>query len=290
MAAEAAGSDGAGSGGFGAWTGLALWAVLSLPFWVAWWRAGVGRASLLCPGREGMVRRVPGPMWAAGFFLVQLAGLIGLALASAVDESPSGRWAPAVMFGVSTAAAIGAWAWVLRAWPGSAERGRLRRGLAMAGVGAVIAVLSWPVLMCVSIASLIIWHALGQEPPAVAHATLVSLRSDPDVMYRVVTIAVAVVAAPVMEEIVYRGFVQSGLGKLAGLVGAGRWAGHAAVVATSGLFTLMHVGAAEPHALPTLFVLSLVLGVAYERTGRMVVPIAAHAVFNAANTALALLM
>ena len=61
-----------------------------------------------------------------------------------------------------------------------------------------------------------------------------------------------------------------------------------AVLAASAIFTLMHAGVAETHALVTLFALSLCFGVAYERTGRLFTSILMHALFNAANLALAI--
>ena len=61
-----------------------------------------------------------------------------------------------------------------------------------------------------------------------------------------------------------------------------------AITLTSVAFVLMHMTVASPHALAPLFVLSLGLGWAYERTGRLAAPIVMHMVFNLANLALAL--
>ena len=49
----------------------------------------------------------------------------------------------------------------------------------------------------------------------------------------------------------------------------------------------MHIGTAAPHAVLALFVLSLCFGAAYERSGRLTVPIVMHAIFNLANLAVA---
>ncbi len=49
------------------------------------------------------------------------------------------------------------------------------------------------------------------------------------------------------------------------------------------LFALAHASVAAPHALPTLFVLSLGFGLALERTGKLWVSVLMHAGFNAMN-------
>jgi membrane protease YdiL (CAAX protease family) len=62
------------------------------------------------------------------------------------------------------------------------------------------------------------------------------------------------------------------------------------ILGTSTLFTLVHRMGQPPvpwHALVPIFVLSVSMGVAYERTKRIGVPIAMHVCFNALNVALA---
>jgi len=66
-----------------------------------------------------------------------------------------------------------------------------------------------------------------------------------------------------------------------------RWA---AIVVASFLFALIHLPGVTWHGLPGLFVLSLILGWTYERTGNLYVPIVLHMAYNAANLALALLI
>jgi membrane protease YdiL (CAAX protease family) len=60
-----------------------------------------------------------------------------------------------------------------------------------------------------------------------------------------------------------------------------------AMIAASGLFALVHWNAvpvdARAGALPALFVLGLLFGWLFERTGRLLASITAHAAFNAAN-------
>ena len=95
----------------------------------------------------------------------------------------------------------------------------------------------------------------------------------------VVMIVLLVAVVPIMEEILYRGILQRVLGAL-GLSAA------PAILLTSVIFALMHVGAARVHALPALFVLSIGFGWAYEKTGRLIAPMVMHMLFNAGNLVL----
>ena len=111
-------------------------------------------------------------------------------------------------------------------------------------------------------------------------SVMMERRSEPWAMALLIG---AVVGAPIVEEVVFRVCVQSGL--LA-------WTGRRAVSigATSVLFVLMHIGSAAWYTLPALGVLSIALGIAYERTGRVGVPILIHAGFNAVNVLLAVFL
>ena len=57
-----------------------------------------------------------------------------------------------------------------------------------------------------------------------------------------------------------------------------------AVLVASAIFAAAHC--TQPQAVPSLFVLAVVIGYNYERTGRLLAPILIHALFNAANLAL----
>lgn len=115
-------------------------------------------------------------------------------------------------------------------------------------------------------------------PEANAHATLRLLMQEQGQwsVWWWVLVAAVVVGAPVVEEVVYRGFFQTACRSA---TGSRRWA----VLSASAVFTLMHAGVAEVHALAVLFTLSVAFGVAFERTGRLWVPITMHALFNAGN-------
>jgi uncharacterized protein len=98
----------------------------------------------------------------------------------------------------------------------------------------------------------------------------------------VLAVVVAVVAAPVVEELLFRGLLQVSLRRR-----LGSWP---AAIVSSVVFTLFHpeVLLSQPLALVGLLALSLVLARSMERTGSLVVPVVAHAVFNGSSIALAL--
>ncbi|MDX2147357.1 MAG: CPBP family intramembrane glutamic endopeptidase [Planctomycetota bacterium] len=116
-----------------------------------------------------------------------------------------------------------------------------------------------------------------------AHDTLRRLVHDADT-WAWVSAATAVLVAPIAEELLYRGFLQSSLLKASGRA----WT---AILGTSVMFTLMHASVTSGwYALVQIFALSVGLGIAFERTRSLGVPVVMHVCFNAANVALALAM
>jgi membrane protease YdiL (CAAX protease family) len=90
----------------------------------------------------------------------------------------------------------------------------------------------------------------------------------------VVLALIVVVGAPLVEELVYRGFVQAGL--------QSRVHDVLAVVVTAAWFAAVHGRIAE---LPGLFSFALVLGVAFHMTKRLGMSVVAHLAFNATGLA-----
>lgn len=163
---------------------------------------------------------------------------------------------------------------------GSASRQMPQIDAGLLGVGALL--LFWPMVMLVSwIITTIVERITGAPLDAIAHSTLAQLQqADRDVWYMIV-IAMVVIAAPVTEEVVYRGLLQDALRR----AGIKPWA---AIIIVSVIFAIMHLAAApEPSAIPgllaSLFILSLGFGWAYEKTGRLFAPIVMHMLFNAGN-------
>lgn len=149
------------------------------------------------------------------------------------------------------------------------------------GVGAGALLLAAPFVMLAGFLGSVA-HALvtGRAPEGTAHTTLGLLFDEPvegaDRLWWVATVMAAAVIAPVIEEFVYRGFLQSA---------ALRWLrnGWAAVLLTSLVFTAAHYGATSIHAMGGLFAFSVALGVVRERTGSVWACVVMHAGFNGAN-------
>jgi len=91
----------------------------------------------------------------------------------------------------------------------------------------------------------------------------------------ILLIAVVVVGAPLVEELVYRGFIQNTL--------RSRYADALALAITAAWFTVIHL---RPVEFPGLFAFALILGVTFHATKRLGMPIMAHMAFNATGLAL----
>ncbi len=93
---------------------------------------------------------------------------------------------------------------------------------------------------------------------------------------------IAVVLAPIVEEVVFRGVLFRALGDRIGV-----WLG---AIISSAIFAVIHIEVvlSQPVALGGLFAVGMVLALAYQWTGNLLVPILGHAVFNASSLGLAL--
>lgn len=88
--------------------------------------------------------------------------------------------------------------------------------------------------------------------------------------WKFVLVLLVVVGAPIVEEIVYRGSVQTQL-----VAVAGRWFG---VFITAALFALIHL---SPIEFPALFAFAVLLGLTRQWSGTLGAPIVTHMAFNA---------
>ncbi|MBW8885547.1 MAG: CPBP family intramembrane metalloprotease, partial [Planctomycetia bacterium] len=120
-----------------------------------------------------------------------------------------------------------------------------------------------------------------------AHQLLRLLGHDSGMAMRVAVVISAAVLAPLFEEMLFRGHMQTAILYTISRPQSDsprvRWA---AIFVTSIFFTLVH---GELWLMQPIFLLSICLGYAYERTGNLWVPILIHASFNAANLAVFLL-
>ncbi|MGX9715306.1 CPBP family intramembrane glutamic endopeptidase [Janthinobacterium lividum] len=107
-----------------------------------------------------------------------------------------------------------------------------------------------------------IGYAALLPPPA---APLMQINSD-----GLWLLAVGALAAPLCEEFIFRGLLQGGLRR-----SLPAWQ---AIGIAAALFALVH----PPAAMLPVFVLGLCTGIAYERSGALLAPMLAHALYNAA--------
>ena len=118
------------------------------------------------------------------------------------------------------------------------------------------------------------FELLGEELPA--QPVLTDVLSQRGASFGL-AFAMAAVIGPALEELLFRGFLQSAL---IGLVGPWR-----AILATSIVFAALH----DPGAMVPIFTLSLLLGWLRYRTGRLEAAILAHCVWNAVTILISVL-
>jgi membrane protease YdiL (CAAX protease family) len=154
-------------------------------------------------------------------------------------------------------------------------------------LGAAAMLLCYPAVATIGNGLAWLQAALSDAPSeALAHDTLQALAAEGWTLWSLLVAVIATTGIPLCEEVLYRGLLQSAIA--AALPRAGRWV---AIWLASLLFVLMHLPALDASAmagaLGALLALSLLLGLLYERTGRLAAPIAAHALFNLINLLLA---
>jgi membrane protease YdiL (CAAX protease family) len=91
-----------------------------------------------------------------------------------------------------------------------------------------------------------------------------------------VLVLIVAIGAPLVEEFVYRGLILQSL--------EGRFNDAIALVVSAAWFAAIHL---QPVELPGLFLVGLVFGLCWQRSGRIAMPILAHIGFNAAGLLIA---
>lgn len=250
----------------------------------------------LRPGgfKKAGVRKVdahPAFMWLFAAMVVYLAWQTGAQLIAGmkwVREGPAAdtmqRQGVMSMVGyaVGIAAGLGMLHLLARSGPDSGVKFKV--GDVWIGLWAFA--LAWPVVEASAIGATLVQQYMAGETPTIAHPTLAQIISSPNDPWRWVVIASVVLGAPIVEELVYRVFIQSAIIRVIG----GVWPG---VLITSVIFAAVHRLGDPENAVPwvalaPIFVLGLAMGIAYERTKRVGVPILMHMAFNAVNVGLAL--
>lgn len=259
------------------------------------WALDVIRPGSLQRRGRREVRAVPAAVWICCglilFLAPQMAGAAASTLpAKIVGARGSIRWTGttgliAYGAGLTTAAFL---LYLLRPHGGGGGGGRggdqagLRVRWMDAPIGLVCLAAAGTVVLAANlVCTLVVTLVTHHWPPSVAHEALGQIIANRGSPWVWAPIAMAVIGAPIVEEVTYRVFLQSGLAAALGNKGL-------AVAIAAAAFAAVHAGPVPPYVLPVLFVLGAGLGVAYERTGRLGVPIVMHMGFNAANVWMAL--
>ncbi len=150
------------------------------------------------------------------------------------------------------------------------------RDLGWAGIY-LLAIL--PIVMGMVAVTIYIGKALlGQDFEMPKHVGLELITESPALPLQILIIFLAVVIAPLVEEMLFRGMIQTTLRSYI----RRPWP---AIIITSILFASVHVNATH---WPALFALAMGLGYSYERSGSLFRPIFMHALFNGLTIAAAL--
>jgi len=112
-----------------------------------------------------------------------------------------------------------------------------------------------------------------QVPP---HEELKVAAAYPELPLRIMIFISTAVLVPVLEELMFRGFLQTTIRSFF-KAGNGAWL---AIAITSSLFVLLH---ADVSHWPALFILGSCMGYSYEKSGSLFRPIFIHAIFNATS-------
>ncbi len=156
------------------------------------------------------------------------------------------------------------------------------RDVAWGALGLLAAI---PLVMSTMLIATMIGQSLGYPPEPIGHKLLELLGESDSMLASALMVVSAAVIAPVLEEMFYRGLLQSVVVEALGK--DKRWI---AVLSVGLFFPLAHLGGVSWQALPGLFVFGVLLGWLYERSGSLWPSIFVHAGFNSFNIVLALLL
>ncbi|HYC99937.1 MAG TPA: CPBP family intramembrane glutamic endopeptidase [Phycisphaerales bacterium] len=189
----------------------------------------------------------------------------------------------AMLMGMPAVVAIAWWSRRLVIQPFDPSPARIP---ALGGQAVLWGLVVLPIVFSLGLAARWLSEWLGQPVDSAAHLMLKRIvEPSGDPAWRMCLIASAVIGAPVIEEFCFRALLQRGVMTLT----RSAWP---AIVFTSALFTVMHVGSIPAGsfwaAATVIFSLSVLLGLLFARTGSVVTVIVVHGMFNAANIAAAL--
>lgn len=142
-------------------------------------------------------------------------------------------------------------------------------------MGFVNLLAAWPIMMAAITMTMFVAELIwGREYEMQQHQQLELITEYSQLPLRILIVFVAVVIAPLLEEMLFRGFIQTTIRSFFSI----RNSAWPAIAASSVLFAIMHE---NPGHWPALFILGACLGYSYEKSGSLFRPIFIHAFFNA---------
>ena len=243
--------------------------------------------------RSGLrnVKPLPAPVWFLSACIAMLApslvagplGQMEFLVGGSPDSLASTAKVQGIAYLAGIAVAIGL---VIMASKASPQAG-LKLHWVDAAVGFGLLLLLFPIVLLSGDLAQLVHHELnGSDAERLAHPMLRMMVDNKGNPWTWVLVASAVIGAPIVEETVYRGFLQSGLLRLTN---------HAwiSLITAAAVFGTVHALGPPDQALPwyaavQVGVLGLCCGAAFEHTKRLSVPIAMHASFNAVMVAWAM--
>jgi membrane protease YdiL (CAAX protease family) len=251
------------------------------------WRTNVIRPESFptSPKQQRDVWGVPTPVWllcAAVLYLTQIeAAMLTSQLGPGLIGTKDSVQRQSIVQAVAAAAGIAVGVvmiYLLR--PRTQEKTGLVVRSSHVAPGLTASLMMAPICILLLVLSRQVALLFGVPDDPVAHTTLKQIIANRDTIWGWLLVASAVIGAPILEEIMYRALLQSCLVSMLGQT----WP---AIIGTSALFASMHATVVPAHALPVLFALGMMFGIAYERTRMLGVPIIMHVMFNAANIVVA---
>jgi membrane protease YdiL (CAAX protease family) len=141
---------------------------------------------------------------------------------------------------------------------------------------------TWPLMMAAITMTMFIAELIwGAEYQMQQHQQLEMISEYTQLPLRIMIVFVAVIIAPLLEEMLFRGFVQTTIRSFFNI----RNSAWPAIAASSVFFAIMHE---DPGHWPALFILGVCLGYSYEKSGSLLRPIFIHLFFNAYSVTAAL--
>ncbi len=242
----------------------------------AWWllSTSLGRKALVDskPRRNSMVFLMPFLVFFLWLLSTYTLGAFGGLLAGGLED-----WKAMFLTSLfSTGGSLGTVVFVLIVAKVSFARGLKGFGLYFRTIpkDLVHAFLTlaavWPLVMAMMSLTILVMKHFDQSFEVPQHEALEVITESPSVALQVLIVALAVLVAPLVEELMFRGLFQSMIRSYLGRP----WV---AIAITSALFATIHTN--QEHW-PALFILALGLGYSYEKSNSLLRPIFMHAMFN----------